>query len=354
MSDDFTKVRMIHDKDYAHYRSHTCSKCGNECNKDRAEINDALNEKYSGSILSDEPSTTEHPAELNSTELEQDEVNHAGVPPEQFSPPGTHDEANSFVDDNQDLSNNAERVISNQQELSASLDEVSNSGNNVDVAKNVQQVFPKSTAVSAANMTPPPSPAVIALKYNCTSAAKSSPGKPVSNSNVPPYLPYKCSFCSKTYSTPSSVRRHVREKHPNSTASTAQQHTMPLTPVVPQPTGQPAVPQLIAVDGTSLSEMKANASSHLSLSDDNEVPLPPDDDDFDFAEPIRVKSKIKSRRGKKKSGIELAPENVIGKERSMRKRKINDFVDSDEEEEEETPEKYNKIGRGGNFYSSWD
>ena len=108
MSDDFTKVRMIHDKDYAHYRSHECFKCGNKCNKDRVEINDALNEKYSDRVLSDEASTTERPAELISDEVEQDEVNHAAAPLEQFSTAGTHEEANSFVDDNQDESNNAE------------------------------------------------------------------------------------------------------------------------------------------------------------------------------------------------------------------------------------------------------
>ena len=343
MSDDFTKVRMIHDKDYAHYRSHECFKCGNKCNKDRAEINDALNEKYSDRVLSDEASTTEHPAELISDEVEQDEVNHAAATPEQFSPAGTHEEANSFVDDNQDVSNNAERVISNQQELSASLDEVSSSGNNVDAAKNVQQVFPKSTAVSAANLTPPPIPD--AQKYNCTPDDKSSPGKPVfnCNSNDQPYLPFKCWLCSNNYSTFSSVKRHIREKHPNSAASTAQQPTETVAPVVPQPTAQPAVPlaqpQLIAVDGTPLSEMNAN-----------EVALP--DDDFDLEEPIRVKAKNKKlkRQKKKKSGIELAPEHLIGKERSMRKRKIT--LDSDVEEE--TPEKYNRLGRGGNFYSSWD
>ena len=342
MSDDFTKVRMIHDKDYAHYRSHECFKCGHKCNKDRVEINDVLNEKYSDRVLSDEASTTERPAELISDEVEQDEVNHAAAPLEQFSTAGTHEEANSFVDDNQDVSNNAERVISNQQELSTSLDEVS-SGNNVDAAKNVQQVFPKSAAVSAVNLTPPPIPAVIAQKYNCTPDTKSSPGKPVSDSNDPPYLPFKCWLCSNKYSTFSSVKRHVREKHPNSAAS-AQQPTESVAPVVAQPTAQPAVtlaqPELIAVDGTPLSEMNAN-----------EVALP--DDDFDLEEPIRVKAKNKKlkRQKKKKSGIELTPEHLIGKERSMRKRKIT--LDSDVEEEE-TPEKYNRLGRGGNFYSSWD
>ena len=342
MSDDFTKVRMIHDKDYAHYRSHECSKCGNTCNKDRTEINDALNKKYSDSILSDETSTTEHPAELTTNEVEQDKVNHAGVPPEQSLPAGTHDEANSFVDDNQDQSNNAERVISNQQELSTSLDEVSSRGNNVDVAKNTQQV---STTLSAVNLTPPPIPDVIAQKYNCTPAAKSSPGKPVSDSNDPPYLPFKCWLCSNYYSTFSSVKRHVREKHPNSAASTAQQPTAAVAPVIPQPTAQSAVPvaqpELFAIDGTPLNEMNAN-----------DLPLP-HDDDFDLIEPISVKAKIKSRRAKKKSGIELTPENVMAKERSMRKRKK--ILDSDEDEEDDqTPEKYNKIGRGGNFYSSWD
>ena len=295
MSDDFTKVRMIHDKDYAHYRSHECFKCGNKCNKDRVEINDVLNEKYSDRVLSDEASTTERPAELISDEVEQDEVNHAAAPLEQFSTAGTHEEANSFVDDNQDVSNNAERVISNQQELSTSLDEVS-SGNNVDVTKNVQQVFPKSAAVSAVNLTPPPIPAVIAQKYNCTPDTKSSPGKPVSDSNDLPYLPFKCWLCSNKYSTFSSVKRHVREKHPNSAASTAQQPTETVAPVVAQPTAQPAVPlaqpELIAVDGIPLNEMK-----------ENEVPpLPDDDDDFDLVEePIRVKSSYRGKKKKKKN-----------------------------------------------------
>ena len=154
MSDDFTKVRMLYDKDYAHYRSHTCSICGNKCNKDRAEINDELNKKYSDSILSDEASeqsTSEHPAELISNEVEQDnaevsqELNNAGVAE-------THDEAIPFVNDNRGLVlNNAERVISNQQDTNASLDEVSSSEINVDVSKIAQQVLLQSTVLSAVN-----------------------------------------------------------------------------------------------------------------------------------------------------------------------------------------------------------
>ena len=114
MSDDFTKVWMILDKDYAHYKLHACSKCGNKCNKDRAEINDELNKKYSDTISSDEVSVrSERPAELIGSEEEQDtneaihELNNPGVP-EQVLLSKQRDATIPFVNGEKNLSNNAE------------------------------------------------------------------------------------------------------------------------------------------------------------------------------------------------------------------------------------------------------
>ena len=342
MSEDFTKVRMLYEKDYAHYKSHVCLKCGNRCNQDRAEINDELNKKYSNSVLRDDASetfTSEYPAESNSKEVEQ-ELNNAAA--------AETDEA--FVNDNSDLvSDNAERVILNQQDMNASLDEVSND----DVAKNVQQVSPQTTALSAANLTPPPTPAVIAQNkvpqvYNCRPAEKSSPGKPLLGSKI---QPYKCRFCKLRYSTPNGVKRHSKKKHPNSTVSTAstvEQPTVSAVPVVAQPMGEITAPDpaLIEIDGTPLDEMKENS---VTLSDDVDLPPFPDDD-VDFEQAMNVKPNAKTQRAIRRSGIDLLPpENLTETRRSTRrKRRISDS------DEEETSNRHKRFGRGGNFYCSWD
>lgn len=350
MSDGFTKVRMLYDKDYAHYKSHVCSKCANRCNQDRAEINDELNEKYSNSVLRDDASetfTSEYPAESNSKEVEQESNNAAAA-----------ETVETFVNDNPDLvSSNAERVILNQQDMNASLDEVSND----DVAKNVQQVLPQTNALSAANLTPPPIPAVIAQNkvpqvYNCRPAEKRLPGKPVLGSKI---QPYKCRFCKLRYSTPNGVKRHSKKKHPNSTVSTAstvEQPTESAAPVVAQPMADITAPDipLIEINGTPLDETKENS---VTLSDDVDVPPFPDDDvDFEESmnvkpESMNVKPNAKTRRSVRRSGIILTPpEKLTETKRALRSKKRR-ISDSDEEE---TSNRHKRFGRGGNFYCSWD
>ena len=257
---DFTKVRMIQDEDYEDCRNHTCSKCGLKCNESMFEMNDELNKKYSDTISSDD--RTEQSAEVLNSKVDH---NNAEVAHE-LNTDGqdtveTHDEASSFINDSQRVSNNAERAISNPPDMNVPLNQVSNL-NNVVAAENAPQVFPELTA-SAVNLTPP-IPVIaqndVPQVYNCTpDVATTSPGKPVlptkANSKI---QPYKCSFCPKTYSTPHGVKRHVKQKHPNSVV--AQQPAtsivqQPAAPVVPQPTGQPipegqTYPKLIEINGS--------------------------------------------------------------------------------------------------------
>ena len=55
--------------------------------------------------------------------------------------------------------------MENQQEMNASLDEVSSSEINVHVSKIAQQVLLQSTALSAVNLTLPPTPMSYIVSY---------------------------------------------------------------------------------------------------------------------------------------------------------------------------------------------
>ena len=113
MFDDFTKVRMILDKDYEYYKLHECSTCGNKCNEDTAEINDELNKKYSDTISSGEQFTSKRPAVLIGNDVDQSineaihELNDPGVP-QQASLSEQYDAAFPFVNGEKNLSNTAE------------------------------------------------------------------------------------------------------------------------------------------------------------------------------------------------------------------------------------------------------
>ena len=135
------------------------------------EINDELNKKYSDIVSSDEvseQSTSERNAELIGNEVEQGnneaihELNNPGVP-QQASLSEQRDVAIPFVNGEKNLSNNAERVVSNQQDMNTTIEEVSSLDDNVNATENVQQVSSQSTAATAENyLTPPLTPAVIA------------------------------------------------------------------------------------------------------------------------------------------------------------------------------------------------
>ena len=120
MSGDFTKVRMIQDRDYEHCRNHECSQCGNKCNESIFETNDDLNKTYSNIISSDD--RTEESAEVLNSEVDHNnaEVAHE-LNTDGQHPVKTHDEASSFINDSQRVSNNAERAISNPPDMKGSI-----------------------------------------------------------------------------------------------------------------------------------------------------------------------------------------------------------------------------------------
>ena len=359
MSGDFTKVRMIQDEDYEHCRYHECSGCGNKCNESIFETNDDLNKKYSDIISSDD--RTEESAEvLNS------EVDHNTHDQHQVETPV---EASSYINDSQRVSNNSERVSSNPTDMNVPLNQVSNLSNVV-TAENAPQVFPESTA-SAVNSnlnSTPPIPVIaqddVSQVYNCApDVATTSPGKavPRTKSISKNQKPYQCPFCPKSYKTPNSVKRHIKEKHRNSAVKQLAKSKVqqPTAPVVPQPTGQ-NYPKLIEING-----------SPVTNEEEEEVPLPEDNDDLQFSLsddnddlPIPVSSKknipqitldplprarFNTTYKKKIRNKKIIPKSAIIT-RQKRKRNASDS------DNEENPRKIvvTSKGRGGHFYSSWD
>ena len=168
------------------------------------------------------------------------------------------------------------------------------------------------------------------------------PGKPVlPTKSISKIQPYKCSFCPNTYSTQYGVKRHAKQKHPDS-----------VTPVVSQPTehpipaGHPYV-KLIELDGYPAA---TEESPPLSDKQEDLPPLPPDNDVPPVNDVILTTSQSPKRgkkKPKKKSNIipgSIVPKRVM-ETRGMRKRKF--LIDSDNEQ----PGKYH---RGGNFYYAWD
>ena len=392
MSGDFTKVRMIQDGDYEHCRNHECSECGNKCNESIFETNDDLNKTYSDIISSDD--RTEESAEVLNSEVDH---NNAEATHDQH-PVETHDEASSYINDSQGVSNNAERVSSNPPDMNVPLNQVSNLSN-VATAENAPQVFPESTA-SAVNSnlnSTPPIPVIaqndVSQVYNCApDAATISPGKAVPRikSFSKNQKPYQCPLCPKTYKTPNSVNRHIKEKHRNSAVkqlfkSKVQQ---PTAPVVPQPTGQ-NYPKLIEINGSPVT------NEEEEVINEKDVPLPDSDDDLQFSlsddnddlptpssskknipkirlDPLRrtiPKATVNTTYKKKRRNKKIIPKSEMikaaykKKKRNKKiipksdiitrqKRKRNEF-DSDNEE---NPSKVviTGKGRGGHFYSSWD
>lgn len=370
MSGDFTKVRMVQDDDYEHCRNHECSDCGNKCNESIFETNDELNKTYSDIISSDD--RTEESAEVLNSEVDHNnaEVTHESKPVE------THDEASSYINDSQGVSNNAERVSSNPPDMNVPLNQVSNLSNVV-TAENAPQVFPESTA-SAVNSnlnSTPPIPVIaqndVSQVYNCApDAATISPGKAVPRikSFSKNQKPYQCPLCPKSYKTPNSVNRHIKEKHRRNSAvkqlakSKVQQ---PTAPVVAQPTGNQnyPYPKLIETNGSPVTNEKevplpdADDDLQFSLSDDNDdlpTPSPPSKKNIPkiTLDPLPrgiPKARFNENDKKKKRNKKIIPKSGII---TRQKRKRNES-DSDDEE---NPRKIviTSKGRGGHFYSSWD
>ena len=337
---DFTKVRMIQHDDYEDCRKHTCAKCGNECNLTTMEMNDELNKKYSDTISSDnakEQCTDDlNTKEDNNIAEAANELN-TGV---QDSEQGH--EASSNIADSERVSNNAETAILNPPDMNAGLNEVDNLNNAV-TTQNTPQVSSESTA-SAVNLTPPtPAPLITQndVVYNCTPDVTTKlPGKPVSPAK--PIQPYRCSFCSKSYSSPSSLNRHVGDKHSNA-AATEQSTPQQQTPVVSQPILPPIVvaqrkPELIAVDGLPVTAKEQS----------EEVPVPPLPDEPLFTVGSSDSKKVK--KTKKKPTSKPIPKLHMTTRNMTKKRKF-DF--DSEDEDEEHPKKIMR-GRGRNFYCSWD
>ena len=290
MPADFTKVRMIQDDDYEETRNHTCPKCEYKCNEDIFERNDELNNKYLDTM-----SRVENSADVSNTEVEHNNAeaaheSNAGVQ----DTVETHNEGSSFVKDAQEASNNVESAISNPPDANVPLNQASNM-NNVVVAENDTQVSPElaQSAVNVTPLTPPPvSSNRVQQVYNCTpNGATTSPGKPVlptkSKSKI---QPYKCPFCPNTYSTQYGVKRHAKQKHPDS-----------VTPLVSQPTehpipaGHPYV-KLIELDGYPAA---TEESPPLSDKQEDLPPLPPDNDVPPVNDVILTTSQS-PKRGKKK------------------------------------------------------
>ena len=392
MSDDFTKVRMIQDADYEYCRNHECPKCGYKCNESIFETNDELNKTYS-SYISSHDRTRESDEVLNS-EVGHDNAEVTNESNTHDQPPvETPDETSSYINDSQGVSNNTERVSSNPPDMNVPLNQVSKLSNGA-TAENAPQVFSKSTA-SAVNSTlnsTPPIPTIaqkdVSQVYNCAPDVPISlPGKavPPTKSLSKNQKPYQCPLCPKTYKTPNSVNRHIKEKHRNSAVkqlfkSKIQQ---PTAPVVPQPTGQ-NYPKLIETNG-----------SPVTNEEEEEVPLPNSDDDLQFSlsddnddlptpssskknipkirlDPLRrtiPKATVNTTYKKKRRNKKIIPKSEMikaaykKKKRNKKiipksdiitrqKRKRNEF-DSDNEE---NPSKVviTGKGRGGHFYSSWD
>ena len=394
MSGDFTKVRMIQDGDYEHCRNHECSQCGNKCNESIFETNDDLNKTYSNIISSDD--RTEESAEVLNSEVDH---NNAEATHDQH-PVETHDEASSYINDSQGVSNNTERVSSNPPDMNVPLNQVSNLSN-VATVENAPQVFPQSTA-SAVNSnlnSTPPIPVIaqndVSQVYNCSpDAATISPVKAVPRikSFSKNQKPYQCPLCPKTYKTPNSVNRHIKEKHRNSAVkqlfkSKVQQ---PTAPVVPQPTGQnypnsavkqlfnskvqqPTAPVVAQPTGQNYPKLIETNGSPVT-NEEEEVPLPNSDDDLQFSlsddnddlptpssskknipkirlDPLRrtiPKATVNTTYKKKRRNKKIIPKSEM-LTRQQRKRTA---ADSDDEEK---PNKYVIRTRGtGHFYSSWD
>ena len=259
------------------------------------------------------------------------------------------------------MSNNAERVSSNPPDMNVPLNQVSKLSNGA-TAENAPQVFSKSTA-SAVNSTlnsTPPIPTIaqkdVSQVYNCAPDVPISlPGKavPPTKSLSKNQKPYQCTLCPKSYKTPNSLNRHMKDKHRNSAVKQLVESEVqqPTVPVVPQPTGK-NYPKLIEIDGSRVINEK-------------DIPLPDDDEDFQFSlsdENDNLTTPLSSKKNTPKITPERLPKIIPKKKKtistSTRVTRSSRKRNASESDDEETP---NKIvgksrgsGRGGHFYSSWD
>ena len=360
MSDDFTKVRMIQEADYEYCRNHECPKCGHKCNESIFETNDELNKTYS-SYISSHDRTRESDEVLNS-EVGHDNAEVTNESNTHDQPPvETPDETSSYINDSQGVSNNTERVSSNPPDMNVPLNQVSKLSNGA-TAENAPQVFSKSTA-SAVNSTlnsTPPIPTIaqkdVSQVYNCAPDVPISlPGKAVPPTKSKNQKPYQCTLCPKTYKTPNSVNRHMKDKHRNSAVKQLVESKVqqPTVPVVPQPTGQ-NYPKLIEIDGSRVINEK-------------DIPLPDDDEDFQFSlsdENDNLTTPLPSKKNTPKITPERVPKIIPKKKKkktistSTRVTRSSRKRNASESDDEETPNKFvgksRGSGRGGHFYSSWD
>ena len=355
MSDDFTKVRMIQDADYEYCRNHECPKCGHKCNESIFETNDELNKTYSDYISSHD--TNRESPDVSNSEVGHDNAEVANESNTHDQPSvETHDEISSYITDSQGVSNNTERVSSNPPDMDVPLNQVSNLSNVV-TAENVPQVFSKSTA-SAANSTPP-IPVIaqndVSQVYNCSPDVPiSSPGKavPRTKSFSKNQKPYQCTFCPKSYKTPNSLNRHMKDKHRNSAVKQLAESKVqqPTAPVVPQPTGQ-NYPKLIEINGSPVK------------TDEKDVPLPDDDDEFQFSlsgDNDDLTTPPACKKNIPKITVDRLPRVIPKKKKTIptntRVTRASRKRNASESDDEETPSKFvgKSKGRGGHFYSSWD
>ena len=330
---------MIHDKAYQDWKNH-------KCNENQIERMDNLNKKYMDDSSSANTSK-ESPFLSNDTyeDVNADSELNAGV----------HRDLNNFTDEIVDVENPLVNDTSSMSNVAEPANANSNNSlyessslNNADPTTNSQHE--SQSTLLAANLTPPTATQAAPIVqsntrgvYNCTPSTTSTQGRTVTPGEQKSN-PYKCDYCSKSYQSKYSLKRHQDINH--------------VTPKVKIPAttttttyNKPKLnmPPLMAIDG-----LPPNVNAlPLDSSDDN---VNQNQTKFDFKKPP-IKKNIKTNFYKPQPQSSIVTRN--GGRRS--KRNFEAVVEDDDDDDDEVPPPksikttYRRTHRGGgNFYSSWD
>ena len=236
-------MRLLPENDYQDWRAH-------KCNENQVEKVDMLNKKYCDTISSD---NTNVESENNNTVAANENM--------------TNKIADTVADTTVSNDNASQNLSNVAEDTTTNLDEALHEQGG-HVTKNLEQEFqntnndspPESTSLAP----PPPSPVTRSPNvYNCTPQGSEQSASVIqSRQKSKPqtkFAPFKCSVCSRHYTSKWNLNRHLRKIH--SKHSTDE-------PSEPTPRNSGAYPVLI--------------ETNPPLSDDEDatkIPLPSDDDD---------------------------------------------------------------------------
>ena len=330
---------MIHDKAYQDWKNH-------KCNENQIERMDNLNKKYMDDSSSANTSK-ESPFLSNDTydDVNADSELNAGV----------HRDLNNFTDEIVDVENPLVNDTSSMSNVAEPANANSNNSlyessslNNADPTTNSQHE--SQSTLLAANLTPPTATQAAPIVqsntrgvYNCTPSTTSTQGRTVTPGEQKSN-PYKCDYCSKSYQSKYSLKRHQDINH--------------VTPKVKIPATTTTTtykkPPLIAMDG-----LPPNVNSlPLDSSDDN---VNQNQTKFDLEEPPITKNTKKFYKPQPPSS--MVTRNASARRKRSRFDRLRED-DDDDDDKEVRPAKAIKTtkvkktfrggGGGGNFYSSWD